>query len=494
VARPGTATAQATRVLGGYLRDVMAANLDARNFRVVGPDETASNRLDALFEVTGRTWMGQVEPGDDEYLSPDGRCSRSCPSTCARASLRATCSPGATAGSRATRRSSTIVDSMFNQHAKWLESCRKLEWRRPISSLTYLLTIARVAPGPQTASATRILVSIDHVVNKTADVIRIYLPPDANTLLSVADHCLRSRDYVNVIVAGKQPALQYLDMDAASSTAPRASASGSGPATTRAPSPTWSWHAAATSRTLENARRGRPPARVLPGPQVRVVNVVDLMTLQPDTEHPHGISDHEFDSLFTVDKPVIFAYHGYPWLVHRLTYRRHNHDGLHVRGYKEKGTTTTPFDMTVLNNLDASTWSMDVIDRVPQLGYRAAYGPPGHAGPPDRAPPLRQGPRRGHAGGPGVDLALLSGAITRRRSSGRAGGRFRARKHRCGAGCGRQRWVWTAGHRRGSRCARRRRPPVMGEGPGGAVRPEQVDASGSHDAAERPQAHDPVVS
>jgi xylulose-5-phosphate/fructose-6-phosphate phosphoketolase len=372
VAKPATATAEATRVLGGFLRDVMAHNLDARNFRVFGPDETASNRLEALFEVTGRTWLGETIEGDDEHLSPDGRVLEMLSEHMCQGMLEGYLLTGRHGLFSCYEAFIHIIDSMFNQHAKWLKTTRHLDWRRPVASLTYLLT-SHVWRQDHNGFSHQDPGFIDHVINKKADVIRVYLPPDANTLLSVADHCLRSRNYVNVIVAGKQPALQYLDMDAAVVHCTKGLGIWEWASNDRGADPDVVMACAGDVPTLETMAAVDLLRQHFPTLKVRVVNVVDLMTLQPDTEHPHGISDHEFDALFTVDKPVIFAYHGYPWLIHRLTYRRHNHANIHVRGYKEEGTTTTPFDMTVMNNLDRFDLVMDVIDRVPQLGHRAGY-------------------------------------------------------------------------------------------------------------------------
>jgi xylulose-5-phosphate/fructose-6-phosphate phosphoketolase len=372
VAKPGTTTLESTRVLGCYLRDVMAANLASRNFRVVGPDETDSNRLGALFEVTGRTWMGETQAGDDEHLSPDGRVLEVLSEHLCQGVLEGYLLTGRHGWFSCYEAFIHIVDAMVNQHAKWLKTIRRLDWRPPIASLTYLLT-SHVWRQDHNGFSHQDPGFIDHVVNKTADVIRVYLPPDANTLLSVADHCLRSRNYVNVIVAGKQPALQYLDMDAAVVHCTKGLGIWEWASNDLGADPDVVMACCGDVPTLETLAAVDILRRNFPDLKVRVVNVVDLMTLQPDVEHPHGISDYDFDSLFTIDKPVIFAYHGYPWLIHRLSYRRHNHDNLHVRGYKEIGTTTTPFDMTVLNNLDRFDLVIDVIDRVPQLRHRAAY-------------------------------------------------------------------------------------------------------------------------
>ncbi len=365
VTRPGTELEESTRVLGKLLRDVMKLNSDSRNFRVWGPDETASNRLDALFEVTDKVFM---EPllATDEHLSTDGRVMEVLSEHLCQGWLEGYLLTGRHGFFSCYEAFIHIVDSMFNQHAKWLKVTRNIPWRRPIASLTYLLT-SHVWRQDHNGFTHQDPGFIDHVINKKADVVRVYLPPDANTLVSVADHCLRSRNYVNVIVAGKQPALQFLDMKSAIEHC----TSGLG---------IWEWASndgdgepevvmacAGDIPTLETLAAVDLLRQHFPDLKIRVVNVVDLMTLQPSTEHPHGISDSEFDSMFTSDKPVIFAFHGYPTLIHRLTYRRNNHDNLHVRGYKEEGTTTTPFDMTVLNDLDRFHLASDVVDRVPRL-------------------------------------------------------------------------------------------------------------------------------
>ncbi|MGH7054253.1 MAG: phosphoketolase family protein, partial [Stellaceae bacterium] len=365
VPQPGTITAEATRILGRFLRDVMRDNAPHRNFRVMGPDETSSNRLDAVFEATDRVSVAEILP-TDEHVAPDGRVMEVLSEHLCQGWLEGYLLTGRHGFFSCYEAFIHIVDSMFNQHAKWLKTIRHVEWRRPIASLNYLLT-SHVWRQDHNGFSHQDPGFIDHVVNKKADVVRVYLPPDANTLLSVADHCLRSRNYVNVIVAGKQPALQWLDMDAAV----RHSTVGVG---------IWTWASndagaepdvvmacAGDVPTLETLAAVDLLRTHLPDLKIRVVNVVDLMTLQPASEHPHGLSDREFDSIFTPDKPVIFAYHGYPWLIHRLTYRRTNHDNFHVRGYKEEGTTTTPFDMTVLNEIDRFHLAGDVIDRVPRL-------------------------------------------------------------------------------------------------------------------------------
>ncbi len=365
VPQPGSVRGEATRVMGAMLRDVMKLNLETRNFRVVGPDETASNRLNALFEVTNRELIARIEP-TDEHVSFDGRVMEVLSEHMCEGWLEGYLLTGRHGLFNCYEAFIHIIDSMFNQHAKWLKATRKIPWRRPIASLNYLLS-SHVWRQDHNGFSHQDPGFIDHVVNKKADVVRVYLPPDANCLLSVTDHCLRSRHYVNVIVAGKQPALQYLNMDEAI----RHCTAGIG---------IWDW--------ASNDQGGQPDVVMAccgdvptmetlaavsllrgywPDLKIRVVNVVDLMTIQPKSEHPHGLDDKEFDSLFPPGTPCIFAFHGYPWLIHRLMYRRHNHDNLHVRGYKEEGTTTTPFDMTVLNDLDRFHLAMDVMDRVPKL-------------------------------------------------------------------------------------------------------------------------------
>ncbi|MBI1352918.1 MAG: phosphoketolase [Acidobacteria bacterium] len=365
VPRPGGAVAESTRVLGGFLRDVMRGNAEEANFRVFGPDETASNRLSALYEVTSKELMAELRP-DDEHIAADGRVLEVLSEHLCQGWLEGYLLTGRHGFFSCYEAFIHIVDSMFNQHAKWLKSCREIPWRKPIASLTYLLT-SHVWRQDHNGFSHQDPGFIDHVVNKKADVIRIYLPPDANTLLSVADHCLRSRNYVNVIVAGKQMEAQWLTVDEAA----RHCKAGIGK---------WDWASndqdgepdvvmacAGDVPTLETLAAVTILRKRLPELRIRVVNVVDLMTLQPESEHPHGLDDASFDALFTTDKPIIFCYHGYPWLIHRLTYRRRNHANLHVRGYKEEGTTTTPFDMAVLNNIDRYQLAGDVVSRVPSL-------------------------------------------------------------------------------------------------------------------------------
>jgi len=372
VPKPGRARAEATRIMGNFLRDIMKLNLDRRNFRVVGPDETASNRLGALFEVTGRDWMAETLPDDDEYLSPQGRVMEILSEHTCQGWLEGYLLTGRHGLFSCYEAFIHIVDSMFNQHAKWLKVTREIPWRRPIASLNYLLT-SHVWRQDHNGFSHQDPGFIDHVVNKKADVIRVYLPPDANCLLYVTDKCLRSRDFINVIVAGKQPEAQWLDMDNAITHCTKGIGIWEWASNDAEAEPDVVMACAGDVPTLETLAAVDILRKHLPDLKVRVVNVVDLMTLQPSEEHPHGLSDKDFDSLFTTDKPVIFAYHGYPWLIHRLTYRRTNHKNLHVRGYKEEGSTTTPFDMVVRNDLDRFHLVSDVIDRVPTLGSRAAY-------------------------------------------------------------------------------------------------------------------------
>jgi len=365
VTKPGTEIAEATRVLGNFLRDVMKRNADSKNFRVFGPDETASNRLDALYEVTDKVFMEPLLP-TDEHLSRDGRVMEVLSEHMCQGWLEGYLLSGRHGFFSCYEAFIHIVDSMFNQHAKWLKVTRNIPWRRPIASLNYLLT-SHVWRQDHNGFTHQDPGFIDHVVNKKADIVRVYLPPDANTLLSVADHCLRSRNYVNVIVAGKQPALQWLDMESAIEHCTNGIGIWQWASTDKGSEPDVVMACAGDIPTLETLAAVDLLRQHFADIQVRVVNVVDLMTVQPSTEHPHGLSDPEFDSIFTTDKPVIFAYHGYPWLIHRLTYRRTNHDNFHVRGYKEEGTTTTPFDMTVLNDLDRFHLAGDAVDRVPRL-------------------------------------------------------------------------------------------------------------------------------
>jgi len=371
VPHPGEVKAEATRAQGEFMRDVMKINTKSRNFRIFSPDETASNRWAALFDVTKRCSTAEILPGD-ENIAPDGRVMEMLSEHQCQGWLEGYLLTGRHGFFSCYEAFIHIVDSMFNQHAKWLDVTRDIEWRRPIASLNYLLS-SHVWRQDHNGFSHQDPGFIDLVVNKKAEIIRVYLPPDANTLLSVTDHCLRSHNDINVIVAGKQPELQWLDMTAAI----KHCSAGLG---------IWTWASndeggdpdvvmacCGDVPTLETLAAVKLLRQQFPDLKIRVINVVDLMTLQPQGEHPHGISDKDFDVLFTKDSPIIFAYHGYPWLIHRLTYRRTNHRNLHVRGYKENGTTTTPFDMAVLNDLDRFHLAGDVIDRVPSLGSRAAY-------------------------------------------------------------------------------------------------------------------------
>jgi xylulose-5-phosphate/fructose-6-phosphate phosphoketolase len=359
VTKPGTVMEESTRILGGFLRDILKSNQN--NFRMMGPDETASNRLSAVFEVTDRTSTATILPTDD-HVSPTGRVMEILSEHACEGWLEGYLLTGRHGFFSSYEAFIHIVSSMFNQHAKWLEATRHIPWRKPVASLNYLLT-SHVWRQDHNGFSHQDPGFIDHVVNKKSQVVRAYLPPDANTLLSVADHCLRSRNYVNVIIAGKQPELQWLDMESAT----RHCRAGMG---------IWEWASndeghpdvvmacAGDVATLEILAATSLLRRYMPEMKVRVVNVVDLMTLQPASEHPHGFADEDFDRIFPPDTPTIFAYHGYPWLIHRLAYRRHNHNNLHVRGYKEEGTTTTPFDMVVMNNMDRFQLAIDAIGHV----------------------------------------------------------------------------------------------------------------------------------
>lgn len=371
ITKPGTHIAEATRVTGRFLRDVMRLNADTRNFRIMGPDETASNRIDAVLEATDRTWNAEILP-EDEHLSPDGRVMEVLSENMCQGWLEGYLLTGRHGFFSCYEAFIHVIDSMFNQHAKWLKTTHDIPWRRPIASLNYLLT-SHVWRQDHNGFSHQDPGFIDHVVNKKAEIIRVYLPPDANTLLSVTDHCLRSRHYVNVIIAGKQPALQYLTMDAAIKHCTIGIGIWEWASNDQGAEPDVVMACAGDVPTLETLAAVDLLRQYFPELKVRVVNVVDLMTLQPDTEHPHGLSDKDFDSFFTTDKPILFAFHGYPWLIHRLTYRRTNHKNLHVRGYKEEGTTTTPFDMVVMNDLDRFHLVGDVIDRVPGLQNVGAH-------------------------------------------------------------------------------------------------------------------------
>jgi len=371
VETPGIVMAESARVMGEFLRDVMKLNLESKNFRVMGPDETASNRLSALFEVTDRTFEAEIYPYDD-HLATDGRVMEVLSEHLCQGWLEGYLLTGRHGFFSCYEAFIHIIDSMFNQHAKWLKSTRSIPWRRPIASLNYFLT-SHVWRQDHNGFSHQDPGFIDLVMNKKAEITRIYLPPDANTLLSVTDHCLRSRNYINVIIAGKQPALQYLTMDEAI----KHCTSGIG---------IWKWASndfgsepdvvlacAGDVPTLEALAAVDILRQHTPDLKIRFINVVDLMVLQPSTVHPHGLSEDEFNDLFTADKPIVFAFHGYPWLIHRLTYKRLNHKNLHVRGYKEEGTTTTPFDMCVLNDIDRFHLAMDIVDRVPKLEHMRAY-------------------------------------------------------------------------------------------------------------------------
>lgn len=371
VSKPGHTTAESTRVMGQFLRDVMKRNMDKRNFRVMGPDETASNRLGALFEVTDRTWMAETLPEDD-HLSPDGRVMEILSEHTCQGWLEGYLLTGRHGLFSCYEAFIHIVDSMFNQHAKWTKVSKEIPWRRPVASLNYLLT-SHVWRQDHNGFSHQDPGFIDLVVNKKANIIRVFLAPDANTLLYITDKCLRSRDFINVIIAGKQHQPQWLDMDSAIKHCGVGIGMWEWASNDRDSEPDVVMACAGDVPTLETLAAVDLLRQHVPELKVRVINVVDLMTLQPREEHPQGLTDKDFDTLFTTDKPIIFAFHGYPYLIHRLCYRRSNHKNLHVRGYKEEGTTTTPFDMAVLNDMDRFHLVGDVIDRVPRLGYKAAY-------------------------------------------------------------------------------------------------------------------------
>jgi xylulose-5-phosphate/fructose-6-phosphate phosphoketolase len=370
VDKPGASQSEPTRVLGAMLRDVVRLNAEQQNFRLLGPDETESNRLGAVYEATGKAWQAALRP-TDEHLDPDGRVMEVLSEHLCQGWLEGYLLTGRHGLFSCYEAFVHIVDSMFNQHAKWLKVTRSLGWRRPVAALNYLLT-SHVWRQDHNGFSHQDPGFIDHVVNKKAEVVRVYLPPDTNTLLSVADHCLRSRDYINVVVAAKNPTPDWLDVDSAILHCTRGAGIWQWASTDDDGEPDVVLACAGDAPTLEVMAATALLREHLPALKVRVVNVVDLMRLQPESEHPHGMSDGEFDALFTTDRPVIFAYHGYPLLIHRLTYRRTNHRNLHVRGYKEEGTTTTPFDMVVMNDMDRFHLVIDVIDRVPGLGPRAA--------------------------------------------------------------------------------------------------------------------------
>ncbi|MDO8413687.1 MAG: phosphoketolase family protein, partial [Gallionellaceae bacterium] len=371
VAAPGATEAESIRAMGNFLRDVMQLNRETRNFRVVGPDETASNRLGALFEVTDRAWLAERLAGDD-HLAADGRVMEILSEHTCQGWLEGYLLTGRHGLFSCYEAFIHIINSMFNQHAKWLKVSKEVAWRRPIASLNYLLT-SHVWRQDHNGFSHQDPGFIDHVINKKADIIRVYLPPDANTLLCVTDQCLRSRDFVNVIVAGKHNEPQWLSMDAAIKHCTVGIGIWEWASNDQGGEPDVVMAAAGDVPTLEMLAAVDLLRQHAPQLKVRVINVVDLMTLQPQEEHPHGLAERDFDALFTTDKPIIFAYHGYPWLIHRLTYRRNNHKNLHVRGYKEEGTTTTPFDMAVLNDLDRFHLVMDVADRVAKLADQVAY-------------------------------------------------------------------------------------------------------------------------
>jgi xylulose-5-phosphate/fructose-6-phosphate phosphoketolase len=371
VPAPGAVSAESTRVMGRFLRDIMNLNMDSRNFRLFSPDENNSNRWQDVLEVTNRAWLADILPWDD-HLAHDGRVMEMLSEHQCQGWLEGYLLTGRHGFFSCYEAFIHIIDAMFNQHAKWLKVCNDIAWRRPIASLNYLLS-SHVWRQDHNGFSHQDPGFIDHVVNKKAEVVRVYLPPDANCLLSVTDHCLRSRNYVNVVVAGKQPAPQWLTMDEAIKHCTGGLGIWAWASNDRGSEPDVVMACCGDVPTLETLAAVELLHHYAPELKIRVINVVDLMKLQPASEHPHGLSDRDFDALFTTEKPVIFAFHGYPWLIHRLTYRRNGHRNLHVRGYKEEGTTSTPFDMCVMNDIDRFHLVADVIDRVPHLQARAAY-------------------------------------------------------------------------------------------------------------------------
>lgn len=372
--RPGTLVAEATRVMGKFLRDVMKSNLDSANFRIFGPDETASNRWGDVFDATGKVWLADYRPedADNDHLATDGRVMEILSEHTCQGWLEGYLLTGRHGFFSCYEAFIHVVDSMFNQHAKWLKVTRDMPWRRPLPSLNYLLT-SHVWRQDHNGFSHQDPGFLDHVVNKKAEIIRVYLPADANMLLVTADHCLRSRHYVNVIVAGKQPALQYLTIEQAIKHCTKGVGIWDWASSDAGAEPDVVITCAGDVPTMEALAATDLLRQNFPALKIRFVNVVDLMTLQPKSEHPHGLDDHEYDSIFTTDKPVVFAFHGYPWLIHRLTYRRNGQDNMHVRGYIEEGTTSTPFDMVVMNHVDRYSLAIDVIDRVPALSHTGAH-------------------------------------------------------------------------------------------------------------------------
>jgi len=371
IKKPGATDAEATRMMGKMLRDIMKMNKESKNFRLFSPDENNSNRWQDVLDVTNREWMAERFDYDD-HLAPDGREMEMLSEHQCQGWLEGYLLTGRHGFFSCYEAFIHIIDSMFNQHAKWLKVCNDIPWRRPIASLNYLLS-SHVWRQDHNGFSHQDPGFIDHVVNKKAEIVRVYLPPDANCLLSVTDHCLRSRNYINVIVAGKQPAPVWLTMDEAIKHCTAGVSIWEWASNDKGSEPDVVMACCGDVPTLETLGAVDLIRRFIPELKVRVINVVNLMKLQPSKEHPHGLSDHDFDALFTKDKPIVFAFHGYPWLIHRLTYRRTNHKNLHVRGYKEEGTTTTPFDMVVLNEMDRFHLVQDVLDRLPHLGSRAAY-------------------------------------------------------------------------------------------------------------------------